>query len=125
HRVEEACAAVNVAPALVGDPLRIVAEEEIMRELRVGDFGDVLRPGDMRLAGMAELELRPFLLAIGASDEKHAALPYLNVKHGCAFTTRLRSQMSSPRLAHQLTPSAIPAGVAPPSKISAWAIAAA
>src|SRR5690606_23634655 len=71
HGVEEARAAVDVAPALVGESLRVGADEEVALEFLVGKFAYALGPGDMRLAGMAKFEFGPLFLAIGATDEEH------------------------------------------------------
>src|SRR5690606_28857854 len=75
HGVEEARATVDVAPALIGQALRVGADEEIGFELLVRNLGDVGGPRDMRLAGVAELEFRTLFLAVGAADQQHPRLP--------------------------------------------------
>ena len=71
HGVEEARAAMDVPPALVDDPLGVRADEQEFFEILVGLAGEVWRTRDMRLAGVAEFELRPLFLAIGAVDQEH------------------------------------------------------
>src|SRR5690606_3118794 len=73
-RVEEASAAMDMAPPFIGEALLVVAKEEELSELLVADRGDIVRPRDMRLAGPAEFEFRAIFLAIGAVDQKHARL---------------------------------------------------
>src|SRR5690606_5420675 len=77
--IKEARAAMDVPPALEGDALVIGADEEIALEFLAGNLRDVLRPRDVRLAGMPEFELRPLFLAIGAVDQEHAET---SVRHG-------------------------------------------
>src|SRR5690606_34456582 len=72
--IEEAGAAVDVAPALEDDALGVRADEEITLKSLVRNIGNPGRPRHMPLAGMVELELRAFFFAIGATDEKHWGL---------------------------------------------------
>ena len=65
---------MDMAPALEDQALRVVAQEEIILERLVGDVGDIGRPGDMRIAAVAEFELGALFLALGAVNEKHGSL---------------------------------------------------
>ena len=58
-------------PALGMHAFRVRPVEEILRPVRVIDFRGIGRPGDVRLAAAAELDLGAGT-AVGASDEQHA-----------------------------------------------------
>ena len=71
HRVEEAGAAVDVAPALEVVAARVGADEEEVAPFLVGQLRRVGGPRDVRLARVGELELRAVLVAVGAMDQQH------------------------------------------------------
>ena len=71
--VEPAPASRRVEPPLVEVPPRVVAHEQVVGPLRVGEGVGVGRVGDVRLAAVAELDLVAWP-APGARDQQHAAL---------------------------------------------------
>ena len=51
-----------MAPALENQTLRVLTDEEILLEFLIRDVGNVGRARDMRIAAIAEFELRCALL---------------------------------------------------------------
>src|SRR5436190_24232406 len=70
QRVEPALAAVRMQPALRMHALRVRPIEEVLRPVRVIDLRGLGRPGDMRLAAAAELDLGTGA-AVRAGDKQH------------------------------------------------------
>src|SRR3712207_9028041 len=73
-RVEPAAAPVAVVPALGEPALGVVAEEDVVRPLLVGERGRVLRVRDVGLAAVVELDLLA-RAAPRARDELHGMTP--------------------------------------------------
>src|ERR1700677_495843 len=69
--IEEAPATERVAPALGKHALRIGSEIKKVRPIFIGDSGRISGPRDMRLAAIAELDLRARHAPIGAIDQQH------------------------------------------------------
>src|SRR5207244_6164521 len=84
QRVEPALAAVRMQPALGVHALWVRPIEEIMRPIRIIDLLGLGRPGDVRLAATAELDLGAGA-AVGASDEQHGTSHTVvqNLPPGC------------------------------------------
>src|SRR5215510_10591417 len=75
--IEPAAAAASMVPALEMPALGVLAHEQVVAPLRVGELVGLRRPRDMRLAAIGELALVP-LAAIGAGDQQHRASPSIS-----------------------------------------------
>src|SRR5690606_36971045 len=99
HRVEEPCAAMDMAPALEMDAARVAADEEVVAPFLVGEGGRIGGPRDMRLAAIGEFEFGQVLLAVGAMDQEHgrgSSVLGSRGSHQCATAAAAASSISRP-----------------------------